>query len=103
MRFLLKATMPTDAGNRAIREGKLGPKIQAVMAELKPEAAYFMEEGGHRTALFVVNIQDASEIPRVAEPFFLGMNAEVRFHPVMTAEDLGRAGLDQLAQKWGGD
>jgi hypothetical protein len=103
MRFLVKATIPTVAGNTAIREGKLGPKIQAVLAELKPEAAYFMEEGGHRTALLVVNVQDASEIPRFAEPFFLGMNAEVRFHPVMTAEDLGRAGLDQLAQKWGSD
>jgi hypothetical protein len=103
MRFLIKATMSTEAGNKAVREGKLGAKIQAVLAELKPEAAYFMEDGGRRAALLVVNIQDVSEIPRFAEPFFLGMDAEVRFHPLMTAEDLGRAGLDELASKWGND
>lgn len=103
MRFLVKASMPVDAGNKAIREGKLGPRMQAVLADIKPEAAYFMEERGRRTALLVVNIQDASEIPRIAEPFFLSLNAEVRFHPVMTAEDLGKAGLDDLAKKWGSD
>jgi hypothetical protein len=103
MRFIVRASFATDTGNKAIREGSLGPKIRAVLADLKPEAAYFYEDGGRRTALLVVNIQDASEIPRVAEPFFLGMNAEVRFHPAMTAEDLGKAGLDDLAKKWGSD
>ena len=103
MRFIVKASIPTVAGNKAVREGSLGSKLQTVLADLKPEAAYFFEDGGHRTALLVVNIQDASEIPRVAEPFFLGMQAEVRFHPVMTAEDLGKAGLEDLAKKWATD
>lgn len=71
------------------------------MDDLKPEAAYFFEENGHRTCLFVLHVDKASDIPRISEPFFLGVNAEVRIRPVMTAEDLGAAGLDQLAQKWG--
>lgn len=103
MRFLVKVTIPVDAGNRAIKAGTLSTRIQSAMAELKPEAAYFMEEDGHRTAVLILDLKDVSQIPAVAEPFFLGMNAQVRFHPVMTQEDLGRAGLDELAKKWGGD
>ncbi len=30
------------------------------------------------------------------------MNAQVRFHPVMTPEDLNKAGLEGLAKKWRG-
>lgn len=100
MRFLIKASMPLHETNRAIKDGMLSKKIQSILAELKPEAAYFMEENGRRTAILVVDIQNASQIPSVAEPFFLGLNAEVRFHAVMTPEDLGKSGLDNLAQKW---
>jgi hypothetical protein len=101
MRFLVKATVPIEAGNKAIKEGTLSNTIRRVMEELKPEAAYFFEEDGHRTSLFVLNLEKASDIPRIAEPFFLGANAEVRLHPVMTAEDLAAAGLEELAKKWG--
>jgi hypothetical protein len=101
MRFLVKATVPIDAGNRAIKEGTLSTTIRRVMDELKPEAAYFFEEDGRRTSLFVLNLEKASDIPRTVEPFFLGVNAEVWLHPVMTAEDLAAAGLEELAKKWG--
>lgn len=50
MRVLLKATIPNDAGNRAAREGTLGKTTQTILEELKPEAAYFVEDGGQRTA-----------------------------------------------------
>ena len=42
MRFLLKVNIPVEAGNAAAKAGKLGATIQAILAELKPEAAYFM-------------------------------------------------------------
>jgi hypothetical protein len=103
MRFLVKATIPVEAGNKAIRAGMLSTKMESVLAQLKPEATYFLEEDGHRTAILILEMKDASQIPSIAEPFFLSMNAEVRFHPVMTPEDLGRAGLDELGKKWGGD
>ena len=101
MRFLMKVTIPTEAGNKAIREGALRPRLQRALEDLKPEAAYFFEEGGHRTALLVINMQDAAEIPRFVEPFFLGVDAKVSLHPAMTAEDLAKGGLDELAKKWG--
>ena len=52
----------------------------------------------------VVNMDDASQIPAMAEPLFLGMGATVQIHPVMTPEDLQKkAGpaLEQAARKYG--
>ncbi len=69
----------------------LGTSNESILATQKPEAAYFYEENGKRTGLICVNLQDASEIPAIAEPWFLAFDASVEFHPAMTLEDLQRA------------
>ncbi len=101
MRFLLKAVVPVEAGNRGVKDGSLGARLKQVKEELKPEAAYFYAEDGKRTSLMVIDLKDASQIPAVAEPFFLGLNAHVELHPIMGPEDLAKAGLENLAKKWG--
>jgi hypothetical protein len=100
MRMLMKVWMPVEPFNTLVRNGTAGAKIQQVLEEIKPEAAYFTAQDGHRGGIIVVNINDTSEIPRYAEPFFLNFNAEVQFHPAMTPEDLGRADLVSLGKKW---
>jgi hypothetical protein len=95
MRMLLKVQIPVEAGNAAVSEGKMPQIVQGAMEKLKPEAAYFLSLGGVRTALFVFDMADPSQIPVVAEPFFTGANASVELLPVMTAEEL-QAGLAQL-------
>jgi hypothetical protein len=92
MRFLVKVNIPVEAGNRAAKAGKLGATIQAILADLKPEAAYFTDNNGQRTAFLVVDMQDAAQIPAIAEPWFLALNASIEIHPVMLADDLARAG-----------
>lgn len=92
MRFLLKVTIPIEGGNTAAKAGKLGATIEAILADLKPEAAYFSEENGQRTGFLILDMQDVSQIPAIAEPWFLAFNASVEFHPVMLPEDLKRAG-----------
>jgi hypothetical protein len=49
----------------------------------------------------VVDLKDPSDIPRLAEPWFLTFNATVEIQPAMTPEDLGRAGLEELGKIWG--
>jgi hypothetical protein len=61
---------------------------------------YFTEYDGKRTALVVVDLPDPSKIPAYAEPWFLTFNADVEFHPVMTPDDLAKAGLDAMGKKW---
>ena len=55
---------------------------------------------GHRGGVMVVNIDNPSQIPSLAEPWFLTFNAEVNLKPVMTSEDLQNAGLDEIGQAW---
>lgn len=100
MRFILHVTIPNEEFNEATLDGSIAEKMKRILEELKPEATYFTEYGGMRTGLLVVDIKDTSEMPRYAEPWFLMFNADVEFHLAMTAEDLGRAGLDKLGKKW---
>jgi hypothetical protein len=70
---------------------------------LKPEAAYFALENGKRTSYIFLNIQDASELTKLAEPFLLALGAEIEVTPAMTAEDLGKAmaSIESAAKKYG--
>ena len=94
MRFLIKVSIPNEAGNKAIRDGTLAKTIGRALDELKPEAVYFTAIDGQRTAFIVADMKDAHQMVFVAEPWFLAFNASVELHPVMTPEDLQRAGPD---------
>ena len=91
MRMLLKVSIPTSSGNARVLDGTLGQTIESIINDLKPEAAYFAEENGERTGFIFCNIKEESEIPMLAEPFFIGLGARVEFHPAMTLADLKKA------------
>lgn len=97
MRMLFKARFDTEKSNEAIRNGTLGKMMQASMEQVKPEAAYFTADGGHRTCFMVFDMQDSSQMPAIAEPFFLDLGAEVTYTPVMNAEDMQK-GLAALGR-----
>jgi hypothetical protein len=95
MRVLLKASMDTERANEAIRNGTLGKIVQESVEQIKPEAAYFTTDHGKRTAFLVFDMQDSSQMPSIAEPFFLEMGAEITYTPVMNLDDL-KKGLSQI-------
>lgn len=103
MRMLLKATIPVDAGNAAVSNGTLGTTIQKILAELKPEAAYFTEDAGERTGWIFFDMKDSSQLPAVAEPWFLAFNAKVTVRPAMNQQDLaaGLGGMQQAVKTYG--
>ncbi len=88
MRTLLSVTLEVKASNKAIMDGSLPKIMQSTMERIKPEASYFTTLDGCRACLIVFDLKDPSEIPGIAEPFFMGLNAKVNFSPVMNAEDL---------------
>lgn len=90
MRFLLKVSFPVEAGNAAAKKDGF-KAIQRILEQQKPEAAYFLSEDGKRTGFLIVNIENASEIPAIAEPWFLALNAEVNITPAMIPADLQKA------------
>lgn len=100
MRMLMHVMIPHAEFNAAVRDGSAGQKLNRILQETKPEAVYFTEYNGQRGAVMIVDVADPSKIPSFAEPWFLSFSANVEFHLVMSPEDLGRAGLDQLGKKW---
>ena len=99
----MKVRIPSETGNERIKDPQFGMKMQEALKEVKAEAAYFTTLCGDRGGYFVVNLTDASQMPATAEPFFLWLGAEVDFLPVMTLEDLGKAGpsIEAVVKKWG--
>jgi hypothetical protein len=94
MRMLLRVTIPVEAGNIAIKAGTLGTTVGAMLEKLKPEAAYFFAENGKRNAYIFFDMKNTSDIPSIAEPFFLAFNAEVELTPVMNTADM-QAGVER--------
>lgn len=86
--MLVRIQVPTEDGNRTIRDGTLPGVVEKAMEELKPEAAYFVAEDGKRTFYWFVDMKDQSDLPWVAERFFAGLNATVQTTPAMTFEDV---------------
>ena len=100
MRMLLHVRIPHEEFNAAVRDGSVEKKMKQILEQTKPEAVYFTEYDGRRGAIMLININDPSEVPKFAEPWFLSFNADVQFHIAMNPEELGRAGLEKLGKKW---
>jgi hypothetical protein len=101
MRMLVHAKFPLEPFNTAVRKRqRREDDREKILGEIKPEAIYFTEYDGRRGAIMIVDVPEPSAVPSIAEPWFLSFNAEVTFHIVMKPEDLGRAGLDAIGQKW---
>lgn len=100
MKMLLTVEIPHEPFNSLVRSGKAGEIIGRILETIKPEAVYFTEHDGMRCGLFLVNLQESSDVPAFAEPFFLNFQANCKFRIVMSPEDLQKAGLEELGKKW---
>ena len=95
--------MPIEAGNAAARNGTLGSTIQSILGDRKSEAAYFSEENGVRTGYIFFDMKEASQLPAIAEPWFLAFNARLTVRPAMNAQDLadGNPGIERAVKGYG--
>lgn len=100
MRMLMHVHFPLEPFNSSVRDGTVGTKIQHILGAIKPEAAYFSEQDGKRCCSLVVNVNKASDVPALAEPFFLTFDAAVESRICMTPDDLASAGLDKIGKEW---
>lgn len=96
MRTMLVIHMDTQKGSQMIEKDEMAQFMQSALERLRPEAAYFGPQGGVRTAFVVIDLEDPSQLPSIAEPFFSRLGARVEMFPVMTADDV-RTGLQRYA------
>jgi uncharacterized protein DUF3303 len=103
MRYLVRFHIPIETGNEALRNTEFGSKMQQLLSEINAEAAYFTSIDGQRGGYIVVNFDDASKIPAIAEPLFFWLKADLEFIPVMLLDDLAKAGpaIEAAVKKWG--
>ena len=101
MRMLLNVIFPHEPFNAAVRKGSAGDTIGKILEASKPEAVYFTEQNGHRSAILIVNVENPSQVPALAEPWFLHFGADCQFRIVMSPEELKRANLSELSKRWG--
>ena len=62
MRVLIDVSVPVEAGNAAIKDGRLPKTIAATVDLLRPEAAYFYPENGQRHAFFVAELKESPRL-----------------------------------------
>jgi hypothetical protein len=72
--------------------------LQAQLEKLRPESVYFFADDEVRTALLFIDIKDESDMLVIADPFFQGLNARIRFTPVMNVQDF-QSGMVKLAAR----
>ncbi|WLG83022.1 panthothenate synthetase [Pseudomonas cucumis] len=101
MKMLLMVEFPHEPFNALVRSGKIGEIMNRILETIKPEATYFTEQDGMRSGIFLIDIEDPSEIPGYAEPFFLNFQASCKFRVVMSAQNLQDSGLEELGKAWG--
>jgi hypothetical protein len=95
MRTLLRVTADVAASNKAIVDGTFSKIMKSTMEKINPEASYFLTNEGCRSWIMVFDLKDPSDIPSIAEPFFINLNAKVEFQPAMNLDDLQK-GLEKV-------
>jgi hypothetical protein len=88
MRVVAKITVPVESGNQAVKDGTIARLVQSAAERWKPEAMFFTDFDGVRSAFMLFDLQDSSDTVPFAEPFFQELNANVAIAPAMNADDL---------------
>ena len=101
MRMMMLVQFPIEPFNAYVKNGTVGGKMKAILEAIKPEHVWFTEREGKRGAIMVVDLDNPSDVARLAEPWFLTFNAEVEYRVAMTPGDLAGAGLEEAGKKWG--
>lgn len=73
---------------RVCQQGGAALALQRLAERWKPETMYFGTFEGQRTGFVVFDMPDPSDMVPFAEPFFMGLNADVQVIPVINADDL---------------
>ena len=62
MRVVAKIAVPVESGNQAVKDGTIARIVQSAAERWKPEAMFFTDFDGVRTAFMLFDLPDSSDI-----------------------------------------
>ena len=76
--------------------------FEKIMGDIRPQAAYFSIADGQRTLFLIVEVNDAADMPRIAEPLWLALKADVEVYPAMDVGEFDKAGpvIGEIVSKY---
>jgi hypothetical protein len=95
MKFIVEVDLPLEPFNTFVRDGTIGQKIGETLEAIKPEVAYFTDNGVGRGLMMIVDLENASQAPHITEPLMLTFDASVHYRIAMAPEELAAAGLEK--------
>ena len=91
MRVILRAMIPTIAGNKMVKDPNFLKTIEDFTKKFNCELAYFTEVNGNRTMVFILDLPSSVMIQAIVEPLFQEFDANVEIHLAMNLDDLKKA------------
>ncbi|HZA68520.1 MAG TPA: hypothetical protein VE548_02395 [Nitrososphaeraceae archaeon] len=91
MRVLVRAMIPTAAGNKMVKDPNFLKNVEDYIKKFNCESSYFIEVNGNRTMVLVLDLPSPDMMPAIVEPLFQGFDANVEIHPAMNLDDLKKA------------
>jgi hypothetical protein len=96
VKILFNITFPVERFNELARKGTAGQKLASILEATKPESIYFTGNQSGRGAVAVYDCVDGSQVPAVAEPWFLTFDAQIEYSVAISGEEMvvlvGRSG-----------
>jgi hypothetical protein len=93
MRLLMKIAIPTVAENAVAGYPKFNEELRALFLALGAKATYSNTLDGRRCDYVLVDLDDVTQIPEVAEPVFRFLKVKPEFLPEVTPKSYyGRVG-----------
>jgi len=99
MQMIMEVEIPNEPFNTLVKKGTAAETLQSILDDIRPSAAYFSEQDGQRGAFLLVDVPESSRIPGLAEPFFVRLDANVKFRVCMTPDDFARSGIDEIGRR----
>jgi hypothetical protein len=97
MKFIVEVELPVEPFSTYVREGTAGGMIGEVLEAIQPEVVYFTDNGVGRGAIMIVELDGASQVPHVTEPWMLNFGASVHYRLAISPGELQSAGLERYA------
>ena len=98
MRMMMKVSIPTEPGNKAIRDGTLPKTVAGFVEQVKPEALYFTAQGGERTAFLFFDLKDPTRDPVDRRAVLHEPRSVDEFAPAMNLEEM-KSGVEKAMKR----